>query len=69
MRTIGEHAARAPEVDGAVIALGAAPFKPGGALRVLRGSRAPDGVIAKLAGYFRDPRVALRPGDTIEVVA
>src|SRR6202040_3765586 len=36
--TLGDHAAVAPEADGEVIADIATPFKPGGALRVLRGN-------------------------------
>lgn len=49
-RTIGEHAANGAEPDGEVIAPGTAPFKPGGALRILRGNLAPDGAVVKLAG-------------------
>ena len=52
-RTIGEHAAAAAEPDGEVIAPSATPFKPGGALRVLRGNLAPDGAVVKLAGHER----------------
>jgi len=36
-----------------VISPGASPFKTGGALRVLRGSLAPDGAVVKLAGHER----------------
>jgi dihydroxy-acid dehydratase len=50
-RTLAEHAAGADDPDGEVIAAAGAPFKPGGALRVLRGSLAPDGAIVKLAGH------------------
>ena len=50
-RTIGEHAAAAPDPDGEVIAPGDRPFKPGGALRVLRGNVAPEGAVVKLAGH------------------
>ncbi|HEY5058729.1 MAG TPA: dihydroxy-acid dehydratase [Gaiellaceae bacterium] len=53
-RTLAEHAAGARDPDGEVIAAVASPFKPGGALRVLRGNLAPDGAIAKLAGH--EPR-------------
>jgi dihydroxy-acid dehydratase len=52
-RTLAEHAAGATEPDGEVIAALAAPFKPGGALRVLRGNLAPDGAVVKLAGHER----------------
>jgi dihydroxy-acid dehydratase len=52
-RTIGEHAASAAEPDGEVIAPIAHPFKPGGALRILRGNLAPDGAVVKLAGHER----------------
>ena len=52
-RTLGEIAASAAEPDGDVVALAAAPFKPGGALRVLRGNLAPDGAVVKLAGHER----------------
>jgi dihydroxy-acid dehydratase len=52
-RTIGEHAASAADPDGEVIAPSATPFKPGGALRVLRGNLAPDGAVVKLAGHER----------------
>jgi dihydroxy-acid dehydratase len=52
-RTIGEHAAGAADPDGEVIAPIAEPFKPGGALRILRGNLAPDGAVVKLAGHER----------------
>jgi dihydroxy-acid dehydratase len=52
-RTIAEHAAAAPEPDGDVVASAATPFKPGGALRVLRGNVAPDGSVVKFAGHER----------------
>jgi dihydroxy-acid dehydratase len=52
-RTIREHAAAAPDADGEVIAPAEQPFKPGGALRVLRGNLAPDGAVVKLAGHER----------------
>ena len=52
-RTIAEHAAAAREPDGEVIAAAGQPFKPGGALRVLRGNLAPDGAVVKLAGHER----------------
>ena len=52
-RTIGEHAAAAADPDGEVIAPIAEPFKPGGALRILRGNLAPDGAVVKLAGHER----------------
>jgi dihydroxy-acid dehydratase len=52
-RTIGEHAAGAADPDGEVIAPISEPFKPGGALRILRGNLAPDGAVVKLAGHER----------------
>lgn len=52
-RTIADHAAAAPDPDGEVIAPVGRPFKPGGALRVLRGNLAPDGAVVKLAGHER----------------
>jgi dihydroxy-acid dehydratase len=54
-RTIAEHAAEAPDADGEVLAPRERPFKPGGALRVLRGNLAPEGAVVKLAGH--EPRV------------
>jgi len=48
-RTLGELAR--PSADPRVVAPpGAPPFKPGGALAVLRGNLAPDGAVVKLAG-------------------
>lgn len=52
-RSLAQHASEAPDPDGEVIWPAAAPFKPGGALRVLRGNLAPDGAIVKLAGHER----------------
>jgi dihydroxy-acid dehydratase len=52
-RSIGEIAEAAPEPDGEVIAPLDRPFKPGGALRILRGSLAPEGAVVKLAGSER----------------
>ncbi len=52
-RTLAEIAAEAPGPDGEVIAAAEEPFKEGGALRVLRGSLAPDGAVVKLAGNER----------------
>jgi dihydroxy-acid dehydratase len=52
-QTLAEHAAGAAEPDGQVVAAFATPFKPGGALRVLRGNLAPDGAVVKLAGHER----------------
>src|SRR5438034_1013784 len=52
-RTLAEHAAAAPDPDGEVIAQVERPFKPGGALRILRGNLAPDGAVVKLAGHER----------------
>ena len=56
-RTLAEHAAAAPDPDGEVIAPVDRPFKPGGALRVLRGNLAPDGAVVKLAGHERPVHV------------
>jgi dihydroxy-acid dehydratase len=58
-RTLAEHAAAAPDADGEVLASGGAPFKPGGALRVLRGNLAPEGAVVKLAGH--EPHVLSGP--------
>ena len=52
-RSLREHAAAALEPDGEVIAPVEQPFKPRGALHVLRGSLAPDGAVVKLAGHER----------------
>jgi dihydroxy-acid dehydratase len=52
-RTVGELAAAAADPDGEVIATSEAPFKPGGALRILRGNLAPEGAVVKLAGHER----------------
>jgi dihydroxy-acid dehydratase len=49
-KTLRQHAAEAPAPDGEVIAAGATPFKPGGALRVLFGNLAPEGAVVKLSG-------------------
>jgi dihydroxy-acid dehydratase len=49
-RTLAEHAAGASDPDGEVVAAVATPFKPGGALRVLRGNLALEGAVVKLAG-------------------
>ena len=56
-RTLAEHAAAAPDPDGEVVAPVEHPFKPGGALRVLRGNLAPDGAVVKLAGHERPVHV------------
>jgi len=45
--------ADAPEPDGDVLFTHAAPYKPSGALRTLRGNLAPDGSLVKLAGIER----------------
>ena len=50
-RTLAQHAADAAEPDGEVISKLSAPFKPGGALRVLHGNLAPEGAVVKLAGH------------------
>jgi len=52
-RTVGSHAASAGDPDGDVVSDASLPFKPGGALRVLRGNLAPDGAVVKLAGHER----------------
>jgi dihydroxy-acid dehydratase len=52
-RTLAEIAETAADPDGEVIAGFGSPFKPGGALRVLRGSLAPGGAVVKLAGHER----------------
>jgi dihydroxy-acid dehydratase len=49
-QTLREHAQSAPAPDGRVLASAASPFKAGGALRVLRGTLAPDGAVVKLSG-------------------
>jgi dihydroxy-acid dehydratase len=51
--TLAEAAAAAPEPDGEILAPVERPFAAGGALRVLRGSLAPDGAVVKLAGTER----------------
>jgi dihydroxy-acid dehydratase len=63
-RTIGEHAAAAPDADGDVLAPHDRPFKPGGALRVLRGNLAPEGAVVKLAGH--EPRRLSGPARVFE---
>jgi dihydroxy-acid dehydratase len=63
-RTLGEHAAVAAEPDGEVLAASGRPFKPGGALRVLRGNLAPDGAVVKLAGHER--RIHRGPARTFD---
>ena len=45
--------ADAPAPDGDVLFAHAAPYKPSGALRTLRGNLAPDGSLVKLAGIER----------------
>jgi dihydroxy-acid dehydratase len=52
-RTLAEIGASAPDPDGEVVAPHDAPFKPGGALRILRGNLAPEGAVVKLAGHER----------------
>jgi dihydroxy-acid dehydratase len=51
--SLAEHAAAAADPDGEVLAPVERPFKPGGALRVLRGNLAPDGAVTKVAGHER----------------
>jgi dihydroxy-acid dehydratase len=50
---LGAAVADAPEPDGDVLFACAAPFKPSGALRTLRGNLAPGGSLVKLAGTER----------------
>jgi dihydroxy-acid dehydratase len=50
---LGAAVAGAPEPDGDVLFGCAAPFKPSGALRTLRGNLAPGGSLVKLAGTER----------------
>ena len=52
-RTLAEHAAAAPRPGRRGGRAVEQPFKPGGALRVLRGNLAPDGAVVKLAGHER----------------
>src|SRR5207244_1534578 len=52
-RTLAEIGAAAPDPDGEVVAPLDAPFKPGGAVRILRGKLAPEGAGVKLAGLHR----------------
>ena len=51
--TLAEAAAAAPAPDGEILSSLERPFRPGGALRVLRGNLAPDGALVKLAGTER----------------
>jgi dihydroxy-acid dehydratase len=51
--TLREATADAPAPDGEVLTTVAAPFKPSGALYVLRGGLAPEGAVVKLAGTER----------------
>jgi len=52
-RTLAEMSADAPAPDGDVLHPLARPFKPSGALYVLRGNLAPEGAVVKLAGTER----------------
>jgi dihydroxy-acid dehydratase len=52
-RSLARVAAAAPEPDGDVLRPVAEPFKAAGALRVLRGTLAPDSAVTKLAGTER----------------
>jgi dihydroxy-acid dehydratase len=53
-RTIGEHAAEAPETPGQkVVRPLSDPIKPTGGFAILRGNVAPDGCVVKLAGHER----------------
>jgi dihydroxy-acid dehydratase len=51
--TLEEATAEAPAPDGDVLFSVDAPYKPGGALYVLRGNLAPDGALVKAAGTSR----------------
>jgi dihydroxy-acid dehydratase len=51
--TLAAATADAPAPDGDVLFAHAAPYKPSGALRTLRGNLAPDGSLVKLAGIDR----------------
>ena len=51
--TLAEATADAPAPDGEVLFACAAPYKPTGALRTLRGNLAPEGSLVKLAGIAR----------------
>ena len=51
--TLGEAVTAAPEPDGEVVFSAERPFKPSGALAVLRGNLAPDGSLVKAAGAER----------------
>jgi len=51
--TLREASSGAPAPDGEVLTTTAAPFKPSGALYILRGSLAPEGAVVKLAGTER----------------
>jgi dihydroxy-acid dehydratase len=55
--TLAAATATAPAPDGEVVFRAAAPFKPSGALHVLRGNLAPDGSVVKLAGTERTRHV------------
>ena len=52
-RTLADATAGAPAPDGRVVFAADRPYKPGGALHVLRGNLAPDGSVVKLAGTSR----------------
>jgi len=52
-RTLAEVSADAPAPDGDVLHPLSQPFKPSGALYVLRGNLAPEGAVVKLAGTER----------------
>jgi dihydroxy-acid dehydratase len=52
-RTLAEASADAPAPDGDVLQPLSRPFKPSGALYVLRGNLAPEGAVVKLAGTER----------------
>jgi dihydroxy-acid dehydratase len=53
-RTVGEHAAEAPEAPGQqVVRPLSSPLKPTGGFAILHGNVAPDGCVVKLAGHER----------------
>jgi dihydroxy-acid dehydratase len=55
--SLAEATAGAPAPDGEVLFPYAAPYKPAGALRTLRGNLAPEGSLVKLAGTERTRQV------------
>ncbi|MBV8478902.1 MAG: dihydroxy-acid dehydratase, partial [Actinobacteria bacterium] len=66
--TLADRTAGAPAPDGEVLTTVARPFKPGGALRALRGNLAPDGALVKVTG-LRAHRGPARVFDVEEACA